>query len=161
MPEVTEDMERESEFIVQFFDREEPSDDPELEELERLSNIFSVLDKPAKLKVLTGIRRGKSLTEIKEEVDVSGTSVHNYVNEMIEADLVVKDNREYHLSSLGEWVLMAVEGVDQVVKYYAIKTTLMEMPGELGEEIVDQALKDENIGSSELSIGDLKKWGEF
>lgn len=160
MPEVRDDM-TEEEYIAQFFEHEEPSDDPELEELERLTEIFSVLDKPAKLTVFTGIHRGKSLTELKEEVDVSGTSVHNYVNDMIDANIVVRSDGEYHLSSLGEWILMAVEGMDQVVKYYAIKTTLMEMPGDLGEEVVNVVMEKEDMGSSDLSIMDLEKFNEF
>jgi len=94
----------------------EPRGLEQLANSDRLSEILQAVSKPAKMQVFLLLYHGLEPSEIQDKVDVSGSTVHNYVNELEDADLVVHSSDGYSLTWQGEYVLAMLENLSTMLK---------------------------------------------
>jgi predicted transcriptional regulator len=86
--------------------------------LGEIAKIFSVLDKPEKILVFYEASQRNSLTDVEESVNVSSSTIYNYVDDFVEADLMDRktdSGRKYQATELGDYVYRMICQLDLMV----------------------------------------------
>lgn len=95
----------------------EPRGLEEISNSGELGEILRAVAKPEQMKVLLLIYRGNDTGEIKEEVSVSESTVHNYLKDMENAGLVEREKTsQYSLTWKGEYVLAMLENLSTMLR---------------------------------------------
>lgn len=103
------------ELISRDPDKEYPLEKRRLDEI---AKIFSVLDKPEKILVFYEASQRNSLTDVEESVNVSRSTIYNYVDDFVAADLMDRktdSGRKYQVTELGDYVYRMICQLDFMV----------------------------------------------
>ena len=76
----------------------------EVENVEQVADVLDSVSKPEKIFVFLELARNESLPGIKERSPVSGSTVHNYVDDLHSVGLIDK-REDYKVTKLGREVL--------------------------------------------------------
>lgn len=122
--------------------------------ISRVAEVFDVLKTENRIKTLKLIKDEKKLSEIADEIDMSYSGVHSYLEDFESTHLVRKKNNKREITEAGELVLEHTDELsDQLreVKFRMLANSFDETAAELGfnsplsEEEIEEKLggKDE------------------
>ena len=92
-----------------------------------ISEIYNSLKKKERIEALKYTKQGYNLTEISEQVGMSYSTIHNYLQDHKEAHLVKKENGGYIITKAGELVLGFVEELEPKIEEFMKKDAKSEI----------------------------------
>jgi len=98
----------------------EPEEDYSIEDrqLDEIAQVFHALDKPEKIIVFHEAARQNSLTQVEDAVNVSNSTIYNYVDDFVDAGMIerkTESGKKYQATEFGDYVYKMLCQLDVMI----------------------------------------------